>query len=167
MKGSYTVEASVVVSLTMVLIMVLLYLGFLLRDRLVLYEVSLNYVNRMGQMLEEPVSAKDQLEALRLSEQNVFRSGSYKNGIHTEDMKALFIKNANEQTFLLTVRSADIQVTDRKVSLTYTAQAEMRGGKTVSKLLSRFSTVEKCVERERRMDPEEFVRLCRGTIWRK
>lgn len=139
-KGSYTVEAGFIVSLTMILLMALIFLGLLLRDRLTLYEIGMYYVRVIGEMPE--------------------------NRATSDSMKAEIIRKANEQTFLMKVRKADVQRSGKKIVLSYQASADVYGGRDVNRLLARFLTVQNSVERKAGMTAAEFVRMCRSLVWR-
>lgn len=155
LKGSYTVEAGVIVSLTMLIIMALLFLGMMLSDRLTAYETALYFVNQAE-------------GEVRVSEASGSFEGAARKevGIRASEWKDRFLETVNERMLLVKIEDVEFTIDARAVTLKYRGSAGIHGGAAVRGILAPFCTIEEQIERRRRQAPEEFVRMCRGIIWR-
>lgn len=166
-EGSYTVEASFIFPIIILLIMGTLIFAFYLHDRTVLTEMGMYYTKELFHMLDEPVDVNGRPEIERLEEQNLIRLGGYKKSIRPEVVAAQFKKSAESRLLISKVTKAEANASETGVSFSYEAEC---GGPLFMRLIGFAGMPDGysgSSEMNRPMSPEEFVRIIRGVIWRK
>ena len=166
-SGSLTVEAALVFGVLFMVMLTVFYMAFYLHDRAVLYETAAYYAEAMAHMAEEPVNLSGEMEARRLEEQNIFRTNGYGGRQSTYAIEAAFMDEANSGMLMSSVTSARAVFNGRSLSLSYSAEFRVLQGSFIETMTGIARTWSGKEERTLYMDPEEFVRLCRGLIWRK
>ena len=166
-NGFLTVEAAVLFGIILSVLTAVLYLGFYLHDRAVLGETAAYYAGVMMHMIEEPVSYGGRLEIRRLEEQDIFRVAGYGEQQDPREIEALFRKEMGDRLLMTGVEEIHAEFGQREVVFTYRARFRWRVGALVKAMLGLEETFSGEVHLKRNMDPEEFIRLCRGVIWRK
>lgn len=166
-RGSMTVEASLVLGIVLMLILSVLYTAFYLHDRAVLKETAAWFSEAMLHMAEEPVNLDGRLEAGRLESQNIFRANGYASEEDAVKAAEAFRRTAELRMLMTRVTDVRASFEGRKIRLSYTAEFRMNVGAAVSRVTGVLPSWTDETERTLGMDPEEFVRLCRGVIWRK
>ena len=166
-KGSFTVESAMVMGLVLtILLSVISYAGYL-HDRAVLTSIALYYKESLQHMMEEPVAFDGTLQTKRLEEQNVLRTNGYGTGVNASDIERRFLESAGKRVLFSEVTGCSIRLGEREAALSYRASFKMRFGVAVLRLAGIETEIEGTVSAEKRFDPEEFIRLLRGLIWRK
>ena len=165
-RGSYTIEAAIVMGIVMMLLYAFVFIGFYLHDRLVLYESGLNYAETLLHMTEEPVTFSGKLEIVRLEEQNILRIGGYQDAVNTAFLQELFLYETGQRLFLSQPDDVKIEADGTEVRLFYSAQVRIPFGSMVRKMIGVQPEISREIRMRRRIDPEEVVRLMRGVIWR-
>ena len=166
-SGSVTVEAALVLGMTLLLFLSVFYMTFYLHDRAVLRETAAYYAEAMRHMAEEPVDLTGRLETWRLEEQNVFRTNGYAEFMDPGVVEYFFRRVAEERMLMSELTSAHASFEGRRIRLSYKAGFRLLGGSFVSMVTGISSEWEDEIRIDLKMDPEEFIRLCRGVIWRK
>lgn len=166
-SGSLTVEATLVLGFVLLLFLAVFYEAFYLHDRAVLRETASYYAEAMRHMAEEPVDIAGRLEAWRLEEQNIFRSNGYAGQKDPGAVETEFRQVAGQRMLMSDVKGAKAVFDGRKIRLSYSAEFRLLSNSFVSAVTGISSVWEDEIGIELKMDPEEFIRLCRGVIWRK
>ena len=166
-EGSVTVEATLVLGLVLLLLTTVFYMAFYLHDRAVLKETAAYYAEAMLHMAEEPVDLEGRLESWRIEDQNIFRTNGYAEYKDNGAVAIAFQTTANERMLITKVTIARAYFNQRKIVLMYSVKTNMRQGSFAALVTSMEKEWSDEVRMELKMDPEEFVRLCRGVIWRK
>lgn len=166
-SGYMTLEAALILGIVMQLMAGMFCISFYLHDRAVLYEITSYYAETMRHMLEEPVNSDGVLEINRLEEQNLFRTNGYGSDRDSEEIVQAIRREAGKRLLVSTVTGIDVGRTDQKIVVTYEAVFHFKIAKFILKLTGIDQEIRGTVIRERTMDPEEFIRLCRGVVWRK
>ena len=166
-NGSMTVEATLVLGVLFLLVLSAFYATFYLHDRAVIRGTAAYYAEAMRHMAEEPVDLTGRLEPWRLEDQNVFRTNGYAENADPGIVEFLFRQAGNERMLTSEVTDARAAFEGRKISLSYTAKSRLFGDSIVSRVTGISPEWSDEIRIELKMDPEEFIRLCRGVIWRK
>ena len=167
LPGAFTVEAAILTSLILLLLMTWFYLAFSLHDRLVYRALALFYMESAGRMLAEPVSEEGRLEIERLNEKKGYLANSYASRIRP----GLFMERFNTAseglllishpgTFRMNVQTTAIQVN-------YAAETRIPTVLPELSALSDDSGSAGQISYKVIVTPETFVRAARGLIWRE
>jgi len=166
-NGYMTVEAALLFGFILMLFMAMFYLAFYLHDRAVLYETCAYYAEAMLHSAEEPVDLTGRLETERLEEQSIFRTNGYAEYKDPGVVEAAFRTTAKNRLLMSSVTRVNASYSGRKVRIAYGAEFHLTAGSFVTLWTGIEKEFSGEVALECKMDPEEFVRLCRGVIWRK
>ena len=166
-NGSVTVEAAFILGFVMMLFLAVFSMTFYLHDRAVLRETAAYYAEAMRHMAEEPVDLDGRLESWRLEEQNVFRTNGYAEYKDPGLVEYAFRQTAAQRMLMSEVTSTKAVFEGRKIRLSYAAAFRLPGGAVIAGITGIGTEWSDEIQISLRMDPEEFIRLCRGVIWRK
>ena len=95
LPGSYTIEASILISVILLILMTWFYLAFSFHDRLVCRALALFYTEAAGRMMEEPISEEGRLEIERLNERSGILIGTYASRINPSVLEERFLAAAD------------------------------------------------------------------------
>ena len=166
-KGSMTVEATFVTGFALLLFTSVIYFAFFLHDRAVLRMTAEYYAETMLHMAEEPVDLIGRLESWRLEDQNIFRTNGYASDQDTDPVALAFRMTADQRMLMTRVEQVSATFNGRNVRLSCSARCQVISGSFVTRITGIDPTWNEEVQMKLKMDPEEFIRLCRGVIWRK
>lgn len=161
-KGSFTIEAAMILWLVMTILWSFVYLAMFLHDRLFLYETALYTASETVHRIEEPVSDAGRLEILRLENRNILRLGGYEDDIRTDETEERFRAEADARLLVTELDEVSVTADRGGVSVRYSGRITLPFGEMMKRFLPDFETVERTVSMKRRADPEEIVRLMGG-----
>ena len=167
LQGSYTIEAAVLVSLILLILLSWFYLAFSFHDRLVCHALALFYTEGAGRMLEEPISAEGRLEIERLNERKGILTTSYVSGVDPSVFEERFL-SAADMSFLIS-RPESFRLSARKaaVNTVYTAATLYPPALPVFSFLYESRGISGETQYGLPVTPETFIRAARGLIWRE
>ena len=166
-SGQYTIEAVFIFPLIVAILLLTVFYGLYLHDKVAIDEMGLYYAKQALHLLKEPVTIDGDLEIKRLEEQNILRTDGYGKHMDVGAVEARFYESAKNRLILSDLESVKIDIGEKSIAVSYAGSYRM---KALTRFLSLLGIAEKFyghAEMERTMDPEEFLRLCRGIIWRE
>lgn len=167
LSGVYTVEAALVMSFVLLLLFLCLFMAFYLHDRTVLNALGRYYLKTLIHMVEEPVTVDGELEAERMEEQNILRTNGFQSAISPDSVGARFAESASRMLLMSNLSEIDVMTYSDEVVIHYKARFKVPVYQGFIELLGVDTRYEATIRTERSLDPEEFVRLCRGIFFRK
>ena len=166
-KGSFTVEAAVILWITMMILYGFVCLSFCLHDRLLLYETALHTASGLILRIEEPVSADGRLEIVRLENRSILRINGYEDDIDTEEATEVFLRTVRDRLLISEPEEVTVTADGTGTEIRYTAVMNLPFNRLLRSFLPDSDHIEKCIRMERRPDPEEIVRMTGGLFRRK
>ena len=167
LPGSYTVEASILVSLILLILMAWFYLAFSFHDRLVIRALALFYTEAAGRMMEEPVSEEGRLEIERLNERSGILIGTYISRIHPSVLEERFSAAADGLLLISRPEAVKLRAQGREVRFSFTSSTSYPS--MIPNLSFQYGAHD--AQGETRyglvIPPETFIRAARGLIWRE
>ena len=137
-----------------------------LHDRAVIEEAIRYYAEALIHMIEEPVEPGGDLAIARLEEDTIFRLKGYGTEEAAKTVRDEIESAVGGSLLLLKIRETSVSISEKTARIT--VQTELKAAlQAAASHLFPADAFEQSIERDRRMDPEEFIRLLRGTVWRK
>ena len=164
--GSATVEATLVMAVVLSVVFSFTVFSMILHDRVVLKELGDYYSETLMHLIEEPVEPDGTLLIDRLEEETILRTKGYGTKEAEEEIRERMMDSAAES--LLLTRLTDVTVTlgPKEGVIRYEGELKFRGGSFFLQWMLSDEGLSGSVSRDRRTDPEEFIRLLRGIVWR-
>ena len=166
-NGSVTVEACFIGGLTVTVLAALIWFGLYMRDRSVIRSALLYYKEEVAAILSEPAAADGKLSLERLGEDSLVNTLSPTKKVDLLELSGGFRKRLENALLISRPEKTDARLTDRGICLEYRCSFRLPTGNWFLKILPDEGTVSGSVEVRTGLEPEEFLRICRGIIWRK
>lgn len=166
-EGSLTVEAGFVMGVVLTLLTAVLLLAFYLHDRATFHETVSEYAEGLRRMMEEPVDLYGALIPERLNTENIFRTGWHLDSASAAKAEREIQETADRYMFLCRVRSVSVLAEGGMVRVSYSGVFDPPFSGDLLRLIGVETVFSGEAEHRWNLEPEEFVRLCRGLIWRK
>ena len=167
LSGSYTVEASILVSLILLILMTWFYLAFSFHDRLVFRALALFYTEAAGRMMEEPVSEEGRLEIERLNERSGILIGTYASRIDPAVLEERFQTAADGLLLISRPETVKLRAQGREVQLSYASYTSYTAMLPGLSFLYEDNEARGEIKYGLSIPPETFIRAARGLIWRE
>ena len=165
--GSYTVEASFLLPILMVIAVLGIVMGMYYHDRQTLSALSQYYLKAAYHMIDEPVSVTGQMEIKRLEAQGLFRANGFAKQVSPAEVEDAFRRDAEKGLLITEIKSVRVQITGESADISYEAESRIGLFGGFAELLGLSGHFAEGIHKSRPLSPEEFVRICRGIIWRK
>lgn len=165
-QGSSTVEAALVVSLTMMLLGTMIYLGMILHDRATAYLLGANFLEAAVETASGPCDTEGRFMAEELEKRGLLTAEEYVKDTDEAVLERRFRELFGERMLLTRLQEIEIQMSDREAALSYQGNASVKGG-FFQRFLGRLGSVKYACSYERPVRPENFVRFCRGVVWKE
>ena len=167
LPGSYTIEASILISLILLIIMTWFYLAFSFHDRLVFRALALFYTEAAGRMMEEPVSEEGRLEIERLNERSGILIGTYVSRIKPSVLEERFYEAAQGLLLISRPETVKLNAQGRAVRFTYRSDTAYPLALPDFSFLYDDNEAHGEIRYSLSVPPETFIRAARGLIWRE
>lgn len=167
LPGSYTVEASILVSLILLILMTWFYLTFSFHDRLIFRALALYYTEAAGRMMEEPVSEEGRLEIERLNERSGIIIGSYASRIKPSVLEERFAAAADSLMFISAPAAVKMNAGGREVRFSFASETNYPAVLPGMRFIYEDNGARGEIRYSLSVPPETFIRAARGLIWRE
>ena len=167
LPGSYTIEASILISIILLILMSWFYLAFSFHDRLVCRALALFYTEAAGRMMEEPVSEEGRLEIERLNERSGILIGTYVSRIKPSVLEERFLTASEGLLLISRPESVKMRAQGREVRLLYSADPGFPLSLPSMSFLYENNEARGETRYGLSVPPETFIRAARGLIWRE
>ncbi len=165
-KGSYTVEATVTVLVILIVVFGFFYFGMYLRECTAFHDLARMRLDRYERSLSEPVDLLGQLDIQRFSEWPVFMICPTVSFQEASSFVAELADDIGKQWVFL--QPLPITMVDNSKGLEIKYQNKFKKGiPYIYRQLFHLSPVISDEKITISPEPEEFVRISRGVIWRK
>ena len=167
LPGSYTVEASILVSMILLIMMAWFFLAFTFHDRMVARALALFYTEAAGRMMEEPVSDDGRLLIERLNERSGFLTGSYGARIVPSVFEERFRTAADGLLLISRPETVRLQVEGREARLTFSSAARYPASVPGFSFMYDNNGSQKESRYGLSVPPETVIRAARGLLWKE
>lgn len=167
LPGSYTIEASILISIIILILMTWFYLAFSFHDRLVCRALALFYTEAAGRMMEEPISEEGRLEIERLNERSGILIGTYASRINPSVLEERFLAAADGLLLISRPETVRMRAKGREVQFLYRADPAFPLSLPNMSFLYDNNEAYGEIRYGLSVPPETFIRAARGLIWRE
>ncbi len=158
LRGSYTLEAAYIMTITAALLTAVLYMAFFLNDRAVLYAMAADYAERVLCMSEEPVFQDGEIQTGRIGGEE--HSRSFGKG-EKEALQEAFRTAAQKRMCMTELRTAELSVSEKEIVLVAEGVFPFPGRRWLSFFGEDAAAVKTEVRVERSMPYDMQIRLRR------
>ena len=160
--GIYTPEAAVVISMLFFLTAALVFLGFYLHDRLVLYGTAAKCLQEEARYLGKAAETDGSLSEAGLFDGGLQLYGRELTPEKEAEFREHFLMRASSRLLMSEVESAELKKDGHELRLRYRAVFTVKTGSVVKRLLYGNGEIESEVSLRLPLRPEEVVRIVRG-----
>lgn len=161
LDGSYTIEASVIMSLFTALFLVIVYEAFFLHDRNIYADTAVYYITVLEMMSREPVAENGELNTEKLGKRRLFVS-DYLSEADAGKYTELFRRKAESRSLASVTDRVEIAITSSEIVIDYEAHTDFPGSRLVKRMVPGIGYFQGTIKQKLNFTPEEIVRAKKG-----